>query len=362
VSAIIGHDDLLRELRTLAASADPPHALLFAGPESTGRRLLALEYARLLNCERRPGAPTPQGSFLSEPNPPLAPDARPCGECRPCRHIAEGNHPDVIILGPGDMLCRPRPGDSSHPAHPQSRDIRICQVRGVIDLVSRFPVEANYRMIVVDPADRFAREAAHTVLKTLEEPPGHTAFALISAAPESIRETILSRCRRLDVRTVPRAVIEAGLVERGVDPEAAAVAAEAARGRPGRAIAFAARPDLMGDRGRLLEKCARVAQSRAVERIRYAEELTDRWRRDRALVTPELDAWESFWEGRLRAAAPGGPGPALAATLAALRAVSTARTDLQANVLTRAAFELMLLSFPRLTLDAPPQEEPALHA
>ncbi|MCK6564362.1 MAG: DNA polymerase III subunit delta', partial [Dehalococcoidia bacterium] len=84
MSAVIGHEAIVRELQSLAASEDPPHALLFAGAEGSGRSLLALEYARLLNCEAAP--PSPAG---------------PCGVCRPCRLIAEGAHPDVIHLGPG---------------------------------------------------------------------------------------------------------------------------------------------------------------------------------------------------------------------------------------------------------------------
>ena len=65
---VIGHEAIRRELRALAQSGDPPHALLLSGPESLGRRLLADEFALLLNCEAEPA------------------DV-PCGECRPCRLI-----------------------------------------------------------------------------------------------------------------------------------------------------------------------------------------------------------------------------------------------------------------------------------
>src|SRR5687768_5974483 len=132
MSAIIGHEGIRAELRALAESADPPHALLFAGPDRTGRRALAFEYARLLNCEQAPGA-AQSGMFGPEPGA----AAWPCGACRACHLIGEGAHPDVIVVSPGDTLCRPRSSDSSHAKHPDSRDIRICQVRGMIDLASR---------------------------------------------------------------------------------------------------------------------------------------------------------------------------------------------------------------------------------
>ncbi len=366
---VIGHQDIIRELQALAASDEPPHALLFAGPEGTGRTALAIEYALLLNCERLNPPTTAGASLFGDDSSLLPPPSslessplEPCGECRPCRLILEGAHPDIIALGPGDALCKPRDGES-HPRHPDSRDIRICQVRGLIELVARYPFEARHRVILIDPADRFGRDAAHTVLKTLEEPPGHTVFCLVSAAPEAILETILSRCRRIEVRPVPRATIEHGLVARGIDRELAARAADACRGRPGRAIEFAAHPDLMGDRGRLLERCARVAAAPLRERFAYASDLAERWRRDRYAILAEIDTWESFWEERLREGVASGEGKeAMAGYIEALRAIVTARADLQANVMARPAFELMLLCFPRVTLATSPEEESAAYA
>lgn len=361
---LIGHAGILRELRALAASDEPPHAILFAGPEGTGRTALAVEYALLLNCERLHPPLTAGASLFGEDSSllPSPSSLSPCGECRPCRLIAEGAHPDIIVMGPGDALCRPRDGDS-HPKHPDSRDIRICQVRGLIDLASRYPFEARHRMIIIDPADRFAREAAHTVLKTLEEPPGHTVFCLVTAAPEALLETIISRCRRIDVGPVPKAEIEAGLVARGVEPALAARAAEASGGKPGRAIQFAEQPSLMGDRGRMAERCARIASEGTAERFKYAADLAERWRKDRAAGAVEVDAWEAFWEERLRAGASEGATHAtLASFVEALTAIRQAREDLQTNVIPRTAFELMLLTFPRVTLAFSPEEEPVAHA
>ncbi len=364
VGGLIGHAGVIRELRALATSDEPPHALLFAGPEGTGRRLLALEYAKMLNCEG--GAPVdPAAPALFDDTSLRTGNAEvPCGVCRPCRLIADGAHPDILTLAPGDVLCRPREGEGSHAKHPDSRDIRICQIRGLIDLVARYPFEGRYRVITIDPAERLGRDAAHTLLKTLEEPPGHTAICLVSSAPESIIETILSRCRRIDVRTVPRAEIEAGLMERGVEPALAAAAAEAARGRPGRAIAFANDPDLIGVRERLLERCAQMAGASTAERFDYAGKLAERWRSDRAQVAPELDAWEAFWEERLRAASMAGPDRRDEAIedLGALKAVVQCMADLLANVVPRAAMELMLLSFPRRTLAVHSEEDTAAYA
>ncbi len=358
-SAIIGHEAVLRELRALALGPEPAHALMVTGPENVGRMLIAREYAALLNCEARGDAPHAGGMLLETP--PADPASLPCGVCRPCRLIAEGSHPDVVLLAPGDALCKPRNGDSSHEKHPNSRDIRICQVRGMIDVVSRYPYEARFRVIIVAPADRLGEEAAHTMLKTLEEPPGHTAIILVTAAPEAVLETIRSRCRRLDLRTVARAEIEEGLLARGVANDVAAAAAAASRGRPGKAITFSAQPDLIGDRERLLTRFARIASERTAERLRYAGELHDRWGRDRAQVHAELDLWEAFWEGQLRLAADA-DHTSVAAALAALRAITATREALLANVQPRPALDLMLLSFPRITLAGAPEDAATSHA
>lgn len=361
VEPLIGHADLRRELAALAASPEPPHALLFAGPESTGRAPLARYLAMLLTCESlHPPAPAGASLFGDVLPPAAVPAGEPCGACRPCRLIAEGAHPDVITVAPGDTLCRPREGES-HPPHPDSADIRICQVRGITELVSRYPFEARTRVIIIDPADRLALYAAPALLKTLEEPPGHTVFCLLTAAPERLLETIVSRCRRIDVRPVPRAEIEAGLVARGVEPSRAAEVAAAARGRPGRALAFIAEPDLIGARDRILERCAQVAASSLPARFDYARSLAERWRGDQAAVRFELECWEAYWEARLRAAA-SSDRTAAAGALEALRAIAAARGHLLASVQPRPAFDLMLLRFPRGTLEGSSEEELPAHA
>jgi DNA polymerase III subunit delta' len=348
----IGHPGILRELHDLARHDDPSHAIMLVGPQGTGRTMLALRFAALLNCES--GSPPAGASLFGEEAVPGG--ERPCGQCRSCRLIFSSAHPDVVVLEPGDTLCKPRSGESAHAAHPDSRDIRICQVRGLVELSARYPVEASFRTVIIEPAERLGRDAAHAFLKTLEEPPGHTVFVLVTSAPEEIIETIRSRCRRIDVMLVPRDEIEQGLLQRGVAPDIAFRAATEARGRPARAISFAEQPDLMDDHARFLQRCATIAAQGMVERFKYAEDLAERWRRDRRAVHAELDAWEAFWEARLRLQAHEADRSDIAATLQALRAVVAAREDLFTQVLARTALDRMLLHFPRTTLEEASEE------
>jgi DNA polymerase-3 subunit delta' len=344
MSALIGHGPLLNELRRLAVSPEPPHAILLDGPESTGRTLLARTYAQILNCLERDARPL---------------EEMPCGVCRPCRLIEEQKHADVIDLGIGETLCHPRPGDSHD--HDRARDIRICQVRGLIDVVSRFPLEARTRVIIIDPAESMRPEAQNSLLKTLEEPPPHTALILLTAAPQDLLDTVLSRCRRLEIRPVPRAAVEAALLERGYDPAIAKAASEQANGRPGLALRLAQEPSLLDDRDRLLDRFAEVAAGGLKDRFAYADRLADRWRGDPAGVRKELATWDYFWERELRAATGDGEKDEALAAARALKAISTCRDNLTANVIARAAVGLMVMSFPRRTLAAPSTEEP-VHA
>lgn len=339
---LVGHGGLLSELRAMAATPVPPHAVLFDGPESTGKRVLARLYAMLLNCLKRGEV---EAGHL------------PCGVCRPCRLIAAGSHADFVEVGIGDVLCRPRAGASEH-SHETTRNILICQVRGLIDLVARFPLEANVRVVVLEPAEKMTPDAQNALLKVLEEPPDRTAIVLVSAAPQDLLETIVSRCRRFDVRPVPRQQIEAALLARGIEASIAARAAEQAVGRPGRAITLAEQPGLLDDRERLLQRCREIAAAPITRRFDHAGELARRWRGDPQGVLNELRAWEDFWEIALREAATDADGAALEIARA-IQAVAACRDDLLFNVIPQAALERMVLAFPRRTLEPQHAEEPA---
>ncbi len=151
---IVGHEKAISVLRrAVEDEARLSHAYLFAGPEQVGRATAARQFAQALNCTA--GTPPAESGGLGLD---LAPaespsgDAAdlPCGECRSCRLIAEGKHPDVETMTVGG-LC----DESEHKDHSKdaSQDIRICQVRRLEHLVIRAAFEGRTRVIIVDPAD-----------------------------------------------------------------------------------------------------------------------------------------------------------------------------------------------------------------
>ncbi len=89
---VVGHERAVDLLRRSIDHGRIGHAYLLSGPRGVGKRTLALELARAVNCETAgPGAEPPgPGASLSDANGP------PCGVCRRCRLIVESKHPDLV--------------------------------------------------------------------------------------------------------------------------------------------------------------------------------------------------------------------------------------------------------------------------
>jgi DNA polymerase-3 subunit delta' len=204
---IIGHRRIVGLLsRSIEADTLPP-SLLFAGPEGIGKRRTAIAAAQALNCTGDKGA-TNAGRLF---------DA--CGVCAACSRIARNVHPDVVIVEPGD-----------------TGSIKIEQVRDLIDRAAYRPFEGRRRVVIIDSADALVVAAQHALLKSLEEPPPSTVFFLVTARPDALLPTVLSRCPRLRFRALSAEDVARVLVALGeAEPKARAVAATA-DGSVGRAL------------------------------------------------------------------------------------------------------------------------------
>jgi DNA polymerase III subunit delta' len=179
------------------------HALLFAGPAGVGKLATARGLALGLHCDVAPF------------------DA--CGTCDACRTIAAGTHPDVHVIG-GPVEDR--------------RDISIEQVRELQRELGFRSMSAHPKIGIVNDAERLTLQAQNALLKTLEEPGGHTVLILVAVNAATLTPTILSRCQRVLFDPLPTtdvlAILEAH--DRG-GTEARALAAFA-EGSPGQALAF----------------------------------------------------------------------------------------------------------------------------
>src|SRR4051812_15277812 len=202
---VVGHARLVDLLSRSVAGGTLPPSLLFAGPAGVGKQLTALAVAQALNCTN-----TTTGSGRRAEGSAGTPfDA--CGVCAACTRIARGVHPDVLFVTPGD-----------------SGAIKIDQVRDVVDRAQYRPFEGRRRVVVIDEADALVQPAQNALLKTLEEPTPSSVFILVTARPDMLLPTVLSRCPQLRFRPLSITDIATALMARGrTEAEARAVAATA---------------------------------------------------------------------------------------------------------------------------------------
>lgn len=168
---IVGQERALEILRGSIAKNRLAHAYLFTGEEGIGKKLTAINFAKMLNC-RNNRSPYP---FRL---PPHAIDC--CDECPSCTKIDRTIHPDFFLIAP------------------ENGQIKIGAIRRLGESLSYKAFEGKWKIAVVDSADTLNQSAANAFLKTLEEPPPQSLLVLISSMPELIPLTIRSRCQRIN--------------------------------------------------------------------------------------------------------------------------------------------------------------------
>jgi len=318
-------------LRTASRSGRVSHAYLFAGPAGVGRYDAAVAFAQLLNCQRS-----------------AAEDA--CGECRPCRLIAAGQHPDVrtVDVGRGLLLD---PQDTTRTV------IGIDQVRALRREVSFPPLEGRYKVYIFVGADNMQAEAANSLLKILEEPPPQVVIVLIAETTVPMLPTVVSRCQLVRFSLVPAAEIEQALISRHrLDPGRARFIAALAGGQLGRAITWATSSEALEWREQGLDLLERMETADPLERMDAAEAMA----RDKERLADLLDV-ALFWfrdllvwqetgderhlinldrKGKVAELAAKVPGPVLSERI---RAVEEAKDALRRNVHPRLLLENLFL-------------------
>ncbi|MEW6137416.1 MAG: DNA polymerase III subunit delta' [Thermodesulfobacteriota bacterium] len=195
----VGHEHVVSVLERAARSGKPAHAYLFSGREGIGKKLVALQFACLLNC------------------PDLDHDLD--ASCPTCRRIRSGNHPDVIVESPERGI------------------IRIERIRNLRGFFRYAPIEGRFRVAIIDDAHAMNGPAQNALLKTLEEPPAGRLLILVTSSPFRLLPTVRSRCRRVRFNPIPvEALAEVLGREKGIEPDRARVLAAVSCGSMSRAL------------------------------------------------------------------------------------------------------------------------------
>jgi DNA polymerase-3 subunit delta' len=165
----------------------PPHAWLITGPPGLGKATLAYRMARYL---LRHGATGEGPADLFVPADDVV-----------ARQIEARSHPGLLVLKRG---LNPRTGK------PQT-ELPVDEVRRLAGFFGMTAGADGWRVAIVDPADDMNENAANALLKQLEEPPEKAMLLLLSHRPGRLLPTIRSRCRRLELRPLPEAVLDQAL-------------------------------------------------------------------------------------------------------------------------------------------------------
>ncbi len=229
---ILGQPLALTSLRQ-ALAHEASHAYLFAGPAGVGKSDAALAFAAGLAC-------TSGG----------------CSVCDTCRRVLAGLHPDVEIVSPEGAF------------------ITIDQIREINREVVMRPFEAPVRIYILLDAHTMNDPAANALLKTLEEPPPHAHFILVSDAPEGLPQTVVSRCQRVPFTPVPSPLLAAHLRDvYGLSDLDALSFARVAHGSPAHARALASDPGARGQRERLLDWARSVGDAGPFDVLTMIDEI-----------------------------------------------------------------------------------------
>lgn len=175
--------DLARSILESYLAAPPP-LLILSGPESVGKRAAAEAFIQQSLCEIGVG----------------------CGQCAPCRKILRGVHADVVIFPEGPVAI----GETEKPAEFTVRWLQS-------HVLCYSPFDGLRRFVLFPRADLILHEAETALLKTLEEPPEHTRFLMLTPSLEVLKTTITSRGIIVPFRRLPDTVLHS--LARGLDPE-----------------------------------------------------------------------------------------------------------------------------------------------
>lgn len=240
---VLGHEFQKQALRRAIREDRISHAYLFSGPDGVGKKLIAIEFAKILNC-----ASTHEAGETDLKN-------TAC-DCPSCRKIEKGIHPDVFLV-----------------QYKGAKDIKVDQIREEVEERLFFrPFEGRFKVAILDEAERMNQNAQNAFLKTLEEPPSDSVIVLITSLPQSFLPTIRSRCQLLEFSPLSDEIIVEEIRKRkDLSSDEAVLCARLSGGSLGRALSLD--QNLLSQREKLLTKLSKINPNHASEVLGFVESL-----------------------------------------------------------------------------------------
>ncbi len=220
---IIGHKRILDFFKKSVESGKLAHAYLFVGPSNLGKKSVALEFIKMLNG----------------------------------REIEKAVHPDILIVEPEVV---------EKSGVKKEMEIGIAQAKKIQRQLSLSPYSSDYKIALVNGAEKMTNQAANCLLKTLEEPAGKAILILISSDIGALLPTIVSRCQMVKFMPVKKEDIAKGVGEK-VSEQVIGLA----NGRPGLAIRYKENPSLLREQNNIILQLEKLIRAGISEKYKYAE-------------------------------------------------------------------------------------------
>ncbi|KQR74471.1 DNA polymerase III subunit gamma/tau [Burkholderia sp. Leaf177] len=164
-ASLVGQEHVVRALTHALDGGRLHHAYLFTGTRGVGKTTLSRIFAKALNCE-------------------TGVTSTPCGVCRACKEIDEGRFVDYV-----EMDAASNRG--------------VDEMAALLERAVYAPVDARFKVYMIDEVHMLTNHAFNAMLKTLEEPPAHVKFILATTDPQKIPVTVLSRCLQFNLKQMP---------------------------------------------------------------------------------------------------------------------------------------------------------------
>ncbi len=201
---IIGHEQIIEHFKNAIKQDKVSHAYILNGPDKSGKMMLAEAFATALQCEKR--------------------GTEGCMECHSCKQAASHNQPDIIYI-----------------SHEKPNTISVDDIRKQINQdIWVKPYSSPYKIYIVDEAEKMNQQAQNALLKTIEEPPSYAIIMILTINADLFLPTILSRCIRLNLKSVSNDKIREYLMKNYQVPDYQAdISTAFAQGNVGKAIQLA---------------------------------------------------------------------------------------------------------------------------
>lgn len=195
---LIAQDHVVKALINSLDAKRLHHAYLFTGTRGVGKTTLSRIFSKAINCK-------------------IGITSRPCGLCQSCQEIDEGHFIDYL-----EMDAASNRG--------------VDEIAKLLEHAMYAPVNARFKVYMIDEAHMLTNHAFNAMLKILEEPPPHIKFILATTDPQKIPATVLSRFLQFNLKQIPDSYIISYLKqvlsdERIIfEPQALRLLARAAKG------------------------------------------------------------------------------------------------------------------------------------